>query len=85
MPLDRSLVSGLPAFAGLSGEDVDAVLATARSSLFPKDSEVFSQDEEAGQFFLLLSGHIRVVRTTPEGDQVIARRGNRHLHPEEEE
>jgi cAMP-binding proteins - catabolite gene activator and regulatory subunit of cAMP-dependent protein kinases len=73
MPLDRSLVSGLPAFAGLSGEDVDAVLATARSSLFPKDSEVFSQDEEAGQFFLLLSGHIRVVRTTPEGDQVIAR------------
>jgi CRP/FNR family transcriptional regulator, nitrogen oxide reductase regulator len=73
MPLDRSLVSGLPAFAGLSGEDVDSVLATARSSRFPKDSEVFSQDEEAGQFFLLLSGHIRVVRTTPEGDQVIAR------------
>ena len=73
MPLDRSLVSGLPAFAGLSGEDVDAALATARSSRFPKDSEVFSQDEEAGQFFLLLSGHIRVVRTTPEGDQVIAR------------
>lgn len=73
MPLDRSLVSGLPAFAGLSGEDVDAVLDTARSSRFPKDSEVFSQDEEAGQFFLLLSGHIRVVRTTPEGDQIIAR------------
>jgi CRP/FNR family transcriptional regulator, nitrogen oxide reductase regulator len=73
MPLDRSLVSGLPAFAGLSGEDVDAVLATARSSRFPKDSEVFSQDEAAGQFFLLLSGHIRVVRTTPEGEQIIAR------------
>ena len=73
MPLDRSLVSGLPAFAGLRGEDVDAVLATARSARFAKDSEVFSQDEEAGQFFLLLSGHIRVVRTTPEGDQVIAR------------
>jgi CRP-like cAMP-binding protein len=73
MPLDRSLVSGLPAFAGLGGEDVDAVLATARSSRFPKDSKVFSQDEEAGQFFLLLAGHIRVVRTTPQGDQVIAR------------
>lgn len=73
MPLDRSLVSGSPAFAGLSEEDVDAVLATARSSRFPKDSEVFSQDEEARQFFLLLSGHIRVVKTTPEGEQVIAR------------
>lgn len=73
MPLDRSLISGLPAFAGLSGEDADAVLAPARSSRFPKDAEVFSQDEEARQFFLLLSGHIRVVKTTPDGEQVIAR------------
>jgi CRP-like cAMP-binding protein len=73
MPLDRSLVSGTPAFAGLSGEDVDAVLAQARSSRFPRDTEVFAQDGEAGQFFLLLSGHIRVVRTTPDGEQVIAR------------
>lgn len=73
MPLDRSLISGLPAFAGLSGEDADAVLAPARSSRFAKDSEVFSQDEEARQFFLLLSGHIRVVKTTPDGEQVIAR------------
>ncbi len=73
MALDRSLVSGLPAFAGLSGAEADAVLALARSSRFPKDTEVFSQDEEAGQFFLLLSGHIRVVRTTSDGEQVIAR------------
>ncbi|KJS18681.1 MAG: Crp/Fnr family transcriptional regulator [Hoeflea sp. BRH_c9] len=73
MPLDRSLISGLPAFAGLSGVDMDAVLSLARSSRFPKGSEVFSQDEEAGSFFLLLSGHIRVVRTTPDGEQVIAR------------
>ncbi|MBC7281607.1 Crp/Fnr family transcriptional regulator [Hoeflea sp.] len=73
MPLDKSLISGLPAFAGLSGADMDAVLSLARSSRFPKGSEVFSQDEEAGSFFLLLSGHIRVVRTTPGGEQVIAR------------
>ena len=73
MPLDRSLISGLPAFAGLGGADLDAVLSMARSSRFAKDAEVFSQDEEAHQFFLLLSGHVRVVRTTPAGDQVIAR------------
>lgn len=72
MPLDRSLISGLPAFAGLDGRDLDAILARARSSRFPKDSEVFGQ-EEATSFFLLLSGHIRVVRTSPEGHQVIAR------------
>lgn len=73
MPLDRSLISGLPAFAGLGGADLDTVLSMARSSRFAKDAEVFSQDEEAHQFFLLLSGHVRVVRTTPAGDQVIAR------------
>lgn len=73
MPLDRSLISGLPAFAGLDGRDLDTILSRARSSRFAKDSEVFGQDEEATSFFLLLSGHIRVVRTSPEGHQVIAR------------
>jgi CRP-like cAMP-binding protein len=73
MPLDRSLISGLPAFAGLQAGDLDAILAAARSSRFPKDSEIFAQDAEANHFFLLLSGHVRVVRTTPDGDQMIAR------------
>ncbi|MEP9390211.1 Crp/Fnr family transcriptional regulator [Mesorhizobium sp. KR9-304] len=73
MPLDRSLISGLPAFVGLEAGDLDSILAPARSSRFAKDSEVFAQDAEAEHFFLLLSGHIRVVRTTPDGDQMIAR------------
>ena len=73
MPLDKSLIMGLPAFEGLSGADADAVIAPARSFRFPKNAEVFSQEEEAHQFFLLLSGYIRVVRTTPEGEQIIAR------------
>ena len=72
-PLDRSLIAGLPAFAGLSGEEHDRVLAPARSARHSKDSEVFSQGEEASHFFLLLSGHIRVVQTSPEGHQVVAR------------
>lgn len=71
--LDRSLIAGLPGFAGLSADDLDFILSSARSARYAKDSEVFGQDEEARSFFLLLSGHIRVVRTTPEGHQVIAR------------
>ncbi|MBX3531350.1 MAG: Crp/Fnr family transcriptional regulator [Rhizobiaceae bacterium] len=73
MSLDRSLIAGLPGFAGLDAGDLDAVLARARSSRFPKDTEVFAQGAQAGSFFLLLAGHIRVVRTSPEGHQVIAR------------
>jgi CRP-like cAMP-binding protein len=71
--LDRTLVAGMPAFAALPGDDVDHILAGARSSRYAKDTEIFSQEAEATSFFLLLSGHIRVVRTSPEGHQVIAR------------
>ena len=71
--LDRSLIAGLPLFAGLSVRELDAILEGAGSSRHPKDSEIFSQDGQADRFFLLLSGHVRVVRTTPEGEQIIAR------------
>lgn len=71
--LDKSLISGLPQFQGLSPEDLDRILQRARSARYPKDSAIFDQDEEATSFYLLLSGHIRVVRTSPEGHQVIAR------------
>jgi CRP-like cAMP-binding protein len=73
MTLDRSLIAGFPAFAGLEADHMDAILASARSSRFPKNTEIFAQGGDAEQFFLLLSGHIRVVRATPEGEQVIAR------------
>ena len=73
MPLDRSLISGLPSFQGLSAQEQDALLAEARSGRYPKGSTIFAQEEEAHSFFLLLAGHIRVVRTTPDGEQVIAR------------
>lgn len=73
MALDRSSISGLPAFAGLSATDLDLILAQARAARVAKDAEVFAQDAEAQHFYLLLSGHIRVVRTTPSGDAVIAR------------
>lgn len=71
--LDRSLIAGLPQFQGLAPEDLDRVLLRARSARYAKDTTIFDQDEEAENFFLLLSGHIRVVRTSPEGHQVIAR------------
>lgn len=71
--IDRSLVAGLPMFSGFSADELDKVLAPARSTLFKKETAVFEQEEEAGSFFLLLSGHVRVVRTSAEGHQVIAR------------
>ncbi|MBX3576335.1 MAG: Crp/Fnr family transcriptional regulator [Rhizobiaceae bacterium] len=73
MALDRSLIAGLPTFQGLGDRDLDAILSLARASHVARDAEIFAQDAAAEQFHLLLSGHVRVVRTTPAGDQVIAR------------
>lgn len=73
MPLDRSLISGLALFTGMTPGEQEDVLIEARSARYQKDTTIFSQEEEAHSFFLLLNGHIRVVRTTPDGEQVIAR------------
>ncbi len=71
--LDRSLIAGLAPFQGLAAADLDSMLGQARSLRIAKDETVFEQDEEAHSFFLLLDGHVRVVKTTPEGQQVIVR------------
>lgn len=71
--LDRSLIAGLPQFQGMRPEDLDYVLANGRSLRFAKDTALFEQEGEAHSFFLLLDGHVRVVKTTPDGQQVIVR------------
>lgn len=73
MALDRSLIAHLPLFQGLTAAEMDEVLRSARSARYPKDTAVFEQEAEAHSFFVLLAGHIRVVRTTPDGNQVIVR------------
>ncbi|RUX07269.1 MULTISPECIES: Crp/Fnr family transcriptional regulator [unclassified Mesorhizobium] len=71
--LDRSLISQLPLFQGMTAEEQSEILRSARSSRYAKESTIFEQETEAHSFFVLISGHIRVVRTTPDGQQVIAR------------
>ena len=71
--LDRSLIAGLPVFEGLSADDLDRMLAAARSVRVAKEEAVFEQDAAAEAFFLLLDGRVRVVKTTPDGQQVIVR------------
>lgn len=71
--VDRSLVADLPLFADVAPGDLDEILREARSSRYPKTSNVFEQDEEAHSFFVLLHGHLRVVKFTPDGQQVVVR------------
>lgn len=71
--LDRSLIAGLPVFDGLAAGDLDRMLEPARSVRVAREEAVFEQDADAEAFFLLLDGRVRVVKTTPDGQQVIVR------------
>jgi CRP-like cAMP-binding protein len=71
--VDRSAIAGLKTFAGWSPDDLDALLALARSMRFPGGSTVFDQGAPASSFYLLLHGYIQAHKLTPDGQQVIIR------------
>jgi CRP-like cAMP-binding protein len=71
--VDRSLVTHLPLFAGLGAAELDDLLKEARAVRHPKNSNVFEQGQEAHSLFLLLNGHVRAEKTTPEGKQIVVR------------
>ncbi len=71
--LDVSLIADLPPFKGIGSDALKSFVEQGSCRHFNKNSTVFAADEEAHSFFLLLDGYVRVVRITPEGEQIIAR------------
>lgn len=71
--LDRSLIAGMPLFRGLSATELDRIIDDARPMRIAKGQVVFEEDGEAHTFFLLLDGHVRVTKTTADGEEVIVR------------
>lgn len=70
--LDESLLAALPPFRRLSRPQIREILDAATALRFDAGVAIFSEGLPVERFFLLLDGHIRVVRTTPGGDQIIA-------------
>jgi CRP-like cAMP-binding protein len=70
--LDASLLTGLAPFAQLDIDQIREILDLAQAKRFDAGVPVFSEGEAAERFFLLLDGHIRVIRITPDGEQIIA-------------
>ncbi|MCX7889377.1 MAG: Crp/Fnr family transcriptional regulator [Rhodobacteraceae bacterium] len=69
--LDESLLTGLAPFRQMSRAEIRAVLDLAASRRYPEGSTVFAAGFPAERFYLLLDGTIRVLRTTPEGEQIV--------------
>jgi len=70
--LDESLLVHIPPFRKLNRAQIREVLDLAIAKRFEPGTMVFEEGLQADRFFLLLDGHIRVIRTTEGGDQVIA-------------
>lgn len=70
--LDESLLSDLPPFRRLARPQIREILDLAKPLRFDPGAAVFTEGMPVERFFLLLDGHIRVIRTTPGGDQIIA-------------
>ena len=70
--LDESLLTDLPPFRKLSRPQIREILDEATPVRFDPGVPVFSEGMTIERFFLLMDGHIRVIRTTPGGDQIIA-------------
>lgn len=70
--LDESLLTSLPPFHKLERPQIRAILDAATPLRVEAGQAIFSEGQTVDRFFLLLDGHIRVIRTTPNGDQIIA-------------
>ncbi len=70
--LDASLLTDLPPFSRLQQTELREILDRATPRRYVEGAEVFTEGMPADQFYILLDGFIRVLRTTREGEQVIA-------------
>jgi CRP-like cAMP-binding protein len=71
--IDSSVVEHLPLFASLSQAEIDDILKEARATRHPKDTNIFEQGADAHSLFLLLHGHVRAEKTTPDGKKIVIR------------
>ena len=69
--LDASLLAPLPPFSRLSRPEIGRILDRATPTRYEEGAVIFGEALPAERFFLLLDGFIRVVRTTPDGKQVL--------------
>ncbi|WP_386628653.1 Crp/Fnr family transcriptional regulator [Sulfitobacter geojensis] len=70
--LDENLLTHLPPFSKLERHDIRTILDQATSRRYDEGVAIFDVGAPADRFFILLDGYVRVVRMTPDGEQVTA-------------
>ena len=69
------LLREIPIFSDLSPEDLQQVAVIATEQWYPANTTIFRQDEEGNMMFVIIAGHVQVVRNANGKEQVLAQRG----------
>jgi HEAT repeat protein len=69
------LLREIPIFADLSPEDLKLVAEIAHEEWYPQNTAIFHQGDEGNMMFVIVEGHLRVVRSANGVEQVLAQRG----------
>lgn len=68
---DLALIRAAPMFSALSLSALDAVLSQSEIRSYARHATLFDQDDEAGEFYLVLDGWAKLFRMTPGGDEAV--------------
>jgi HEAT repeat protein len=69
------LLRDIPIFSELSPEDLQQIASIAVEQWYPAGTTIFRQDEQGDMMFVIVDGHVRVVRHANGAEQVLAERG----------
>lgn len=60
-------------FSGLNDRDLETLARLAVNRRFPRETTIFWEGREAQGFFILLSGHVKLAKSSPDGKEYIMR------------
>ncbi len=60
-----------PLFSGLEDREITELEAISASKRYPKGALIFSEDQEAKGFFVVISGRVKIYKLSPEGKEQI--------------
>jgi CRP/FNR family cyclic AMP-dependent transcriptional regulator len=67
----RSLLANVPLFHGLAPFELDALVPVARTVVLTKREELFHKGDEGAQVYVVISGRLKALTTSEEGDDVV--------------
>jgi CRP-like cAMP-binding protein len=67
----EQILKKCPLFSGLEDREMAEIEAISASKTYPKGALIFSEDEEAKGFFVVVSGKVKIYKLSPEGKEQI--------------